>query len=198
MKSLLFRLLLVALVVAGCSSGDEEAVEDDAVTENATEDLATRDGDANALGLEMAVDSALAFVDTATGDELSVAVDANAPEPTAIEVSANPATGRAGTVGTDGVATVAYVLWSWDGDEVERSSETADRLSVKLGDPSDAPPDAVVLPSALEAVLDGQPVGSRITALFPAGTTGLPRSANSGQAHVLVLDVLAFQTPEDS
>jgi hypothetical protein len=195
MKSLLFRLLLVALVVAGCSSGDEETIEDEAVTDDAQ---ATQSLDRADQDLELSLDSVLAFVDTATGDELSVAVDGDAPEPTAIEVSANPASGRAGAVGTDGVATVAYVLWSWDGEEVERSSETADRLSVKLGDPSDAPPDAVVLPSALESVLDDQPVGSRITALFPAGTTGLPRSADSGQAHVLVLDVLAFQTPEDS
>lgn len=198
MKSLLFRLLLVALVAAGCSSGDSEAIGDEADTENTSEDQVTRSEDAADLSLAVSTGSALAFVATATDGELGAVVDVDAPEPTEIEVMANPEVGRVGTVGTDGVATVAYALWSWTGEEVQRSSTTADRLSVRLGEPSDSPPDAVVLPSALEAVLDGQPVGSRITALFPAGTIGLPRSANAGEAHVLVLDVLAFQTPENS
>lgn len=191
-------LLAATLVVAGCSSADDGSVEDSSVTVTVGEADVEAELSDDLNPIEMTGGSSLAFVDTPSDGDLVSTIEPSAPEPTSVEVMADPPSTRFGIVGTDGVATVAYVLWTWDGEQVLRSSETADRLSVKIGNPSDAPPDAVVFPTAFEDVLAAKPIGSRLTALFPAGTIGMPRAAETNQAHVLVLDILAFQTPEDS
>ncbi|MEM9652759.1 MAG: hypothetical protein AAGA65_11730 [Actinomycetota bacterium] len=199
MKKLLLSLVVAVAVSAGCSAGDEQAEDRDQQVTVTVPDADEAASDENGED-DVTTESALAFVatDDIDGGDFGFTAASGAPIPQAIEIAAEPATGRSGSVGTDGVATVAYVLWTWDGEEVERSADLADRLSATLGGPSDAPPDAVVLPTALADAIAGQPVGSRITAVFPPGTAGLPRTAHAADAHVLILDVFAFQTPEGS
>lgn len=201
MKNLLSVMVVAALVAVGCSAGDDQA--DDVTQPTAVDDNRSGQDSGGTVGPEAdrPAESALAFVATAEPDgltDLSFALTGNAPEPTRIEVAVQAPSQPAGSVSTDGVALVDYVLWTWGGDEVERSFDTADRYSARIGRPNDAPPDARTLPAALADAIAGQPVGARITALFPPDTAGLPRSASAADAHVLVLDIVAFQTPAGS
>ncbi|MEM7273383.1 MAG: hypothetical protein AAF547_09915 [Actinomycetota bacterium] len=188
-------LLGTALIVTlGACSGSEEA--EPPPVEETTGDVEARSTLVTEDDLPEVRAASLAFVAAPVDGDLTVTVDPAAPEPLELEVTVVADGDRRRPVEGDGVAVVEYLMTDWDGRIVERSSDRADRLSILIGNPADAPPDAAVLAPDLEQALVGQAVGSRLLIAVPADLTGLPDRLSANRPHVLVIDILAFQVPE--
>ncbi len=169
----------ISAVPLGGASTTSDGTADDSNAADASNDVSTSADDSDSSGTSISTTTTLVTNPT----NLTVTLPEEEPDRAESRIVAE---GSGEIVEPEDTVYLAWEMVNFDTGAVVESTEA------DLGGPALIPLGFGAIPSALEDAVTGQPVGTRLEVLFPAGLDDLPPQFDRDQAHVLAVEIVSI------